>query len=79
MVVGLFHTDTVEKVLLLHTVVVVTVDKVELVAAALSKLHTSNGKKWQIIHPIKKLLTIGSLTELFHHQRLHLDLFLTGV
>ena len=33
-VVGLFHTDTVEKVLLLHTVVMVTVDKVELVAAA---------------------------------------------
>ena len=28
-VVGLFHTDTVEKVLLLHTVVVVTVDKVD--------------------------------------------------
>ena len=29
MVVGLFHTDTVEKVLLLHTVVMVTVDKVD--------------------------------------------------
>ena len=28
-VVGLFHTDTVEKVLLLHTVVMVTVDKVD--------------------------------------------------
>ena len=28
-VVGLFHTDTVEKVLLLHTVVVVTVDRVD--------------------------------------------------
>jgi hypothetical protein len=60
-------------------VVVVTVDKVELVAAASSKLHTSKGKKWQIIHPIKKLLTIGSLMDLFHHRRFNLVLFLTGV
>ena len=49
-VVGLFHTDTVEKVLLLHTVVMVTVDKVELVAADSSKLHTSKEKKWLLIH-----------------------------
>ena len=79
MVAGSYLMVMVDKTQQLLIVVMVTVDKVELVAAALSKLHTSNGKKWQIIHPIKKLLTIGSLTELFHHRRFNLDLFLTGV
>ena len=69
----------VDKTQQLLIVVVVTVEKAELAVAASSKLHTSNGKKWQIIHPIKKLLTIGSLMVVYQHQRFNLDLFLTGV
>ena len=38
-VVGLFLTDMVDKVLLLHTVVVVTVDKVDKVEEDLSLIH----------------------------------------
>ena len=41
-VVGLFHTDTVEKVLLLHTVVMVTVDKVDKVEEDSLRSHTFN-------------------------------------
>ena len=79
MVAGSYLMVMVDKTQQLLIVVVVTVDKAELAVAASSKLHTSNGKKWQIIRPTKRLLTIESLMDLFHHQRLHLDLFLTGV
>ena len=79
MVAGSYLMVMVDKTQQLLIAVMVTVDKAELAVAASSKLHTSNGKKWQIIHPTKKLLTIGSLMEVFHHRRFNLDLFLTGV
>ena len=44
-VVGLFHTDTVEKVLLLHTVVMVTVDKVDKVEEDSLRSLTFNPNK----------------------------------
>ena len=69
----------VDKTQQLLIAVMVTVDKAELAVAASSKLHTSNGKKWQIIRPTKRLLTIGSLMVVYQHQRFNLDLFLTGV
>ena len=69
----------VDKTQQLLIAVMVTVDKAELAVAASSKLHTSNGKKWQIIRPIKRFLMIELLMVVSHHQQLHLDLFLTGV
>ena len=51
MVVGLFHTDTVDKVLLLHTVVVVTADRVDKVEEDSLRSLTSK--------PNKKILQRG--------------------
>ncbi len=56
MVVGLFHTDTVDKVLLLHIVVVVTVDKVDKVEEdSLRSLTSKPNKKIfqkRVINPL---------------------------
>ena len=45
MVVGLFHKDTVDKVLLLRTVVVVTADRVDKVEEDSLRLLTSKPNK----------------------------------
>ena len=56
MVVGLFHMDTVDKVLLLHTVVVVTADKVDKVEEdSLRSLTSKPNKKIlqeRVINPL---------------------------
>ena len=56
MVVGLFLTDTVDKVLLLHTVVVVTADKVDKVEEdSLRSLTSKPNKKIcqkRVINPL---------------------------
>ena len=57
MVVGLFHTDTVDKVLLLHTVVVVTADKVDKVEEDSLRSLTSK--------PNKKIFQKGVVDPLF--------------
>ena len=44
-VAGLYHTDTVDKVLSLHTAEVVVVDRVELAEADLLRSHTSKPNK----------------------------------
>ena len=59
MVAGSYLMVMVDKTQQLLIAVMVTVDKAELAVAASSKLHTSNGKKWQIIRPINKFPTTG--------------------